>query len=248
MPLDLSLPPKLWLPPKPAIIRAWKWEELKLGFIPGFMPPGAAAAKAVLTTLTQVGSGTSTAANGAITSSVTLAAGDLLVFWGRGSGATTAIPPGSGIAASISDTSTLRLGVYFKLATGSEGTAVTGASGATSARNLLYVFRGNVPVTAAVANDPGTELAIGDPAAQTVTSGSGTPPLVVVGAYESSGAVDPRTFTVGGVGAKDGEISAAANVFWLAYKIYNAAPANVVVDMADEGSGNNLISCYITCS
>ena len=54
MPFDLPTPAKLWLPPKPAIIRAWKLEDLKIGFIPGFLPPGAAAAKAALTTLTQV--------------------------------------------------------------------------------------------------------------------------------------------------------------------------------------------------
>ena len=86
MPL-FDLPPKLWLPPKPAIIRAWKREELKrqplvqASFLPGMFPAGAAAAAPPATTLTQVGSGTDGDDDGSITSSVTIQAGDLLVVW-----------------------------------------------------------------------------------------------------------------------------------------------------------------------
>jgi hypothetical protein len=46
MPFDLSLPPRLWLPPKPAIIRPGKRDDLQpASFLPGWFPAGAATGK-----------------------------------------------------------------------------------------------------------------------------------------------------------------------------------------------------------
>ena len=44
--------------------------------------------------------------------------------------------------------------------------------------------------------------------------------------------------------AKDGEVANGTTPY-LAYKVYNSSPANVSVDMDDEGDGNTLQSCYI---
>jgi hypothetical protein len=35
---------------------------------------------------------------------------------------------------------------------------------------------------------------------------------------------------------------------WLAYKIYNSAPANVVIDMDDEGDDQMIHGAYMACS
>jgi hypothetical protein len=116
---------------------------------------------------------------------------------------------------------------------------------------VMLVFRGNTPANSITVLDVGSEITTGNPAAQTVTAASGVPPFVVIGAYGCgpSGLVNPRTFTVGGSPAKDGELNAFADGAytdtdaWLAWKIYNASPADVVVDMDDE-STNALISAY----
>ena len=71
---------------------------------------------------------------------------------------------------------------------------------------------------------------------------------MVPGGYGcANGTVNPRTFTVGGSAAKDGETQATGGSAdnWLAYKIYNSSPADVVIDQDDEGDNNALVSCYI---
>jgi hypothetical protein len=104
-----------------------------MSFLPGWFPAAAMTfAEEVLDTLTQVGLGTSTALNGVITSSVTIQAGDLLVVWGHAESNPVA-PPGFTLAASAAGPSPLDA-LYYKIATGTEGTSVTGVSGGNVAR------------------------------------------------------------------------------------------------------------------
>jgi hypothetical protein len=122
-------------------------------------------------------------------------------------------------------------------------------SGNQDVRKVLVVFRGNVPIAVATPNTWGHEITANNPVAQSVTASGGTPPLVVFGGYRSnSAAVDPRTFTVGGSPAKDGEVASTSNLSYLAWKIYNSSPADVSVDMDDEGGTNMLQSGYIACT
>ena len=109
----------------------------------------------------------------------------------------------------------------------------------TSAK-ILLVFRPDAPITTAAHADPDQFTGNGIPAAQTVTASGGTPPLIVFGAYSSSGTINPRTMSP----AKNGEV-ANGTTRYIAWKIYNSSPANVSVDMDDEGDGNTLQSCYI---
>ena len=85
-----------------------------------------------------------------------------------------------------------------------------------------------------------------NPSAQIITSGSGTSPLIVVASWcnDNGLAVSPRSSTP----AMDGEVNFpgyGGNWFYAGYKIYNSSPANVTVDMDDEGFENNLASFYI---
>jgi hypothetical protein len=169
----------------------------------------------------------------------------LLVIFGDSFGSSASPPPGFTAVFTFIDTSTERFGFWYKIADGSEGTSVTGCSSNSGAANLLYVFRGDIAITAVSPSTPTKQSTTSNPSPQTVTASSGVPPLVVFGIYFASGAVSPRTFTVGGSAAKDGEINTGN--YWLAYKIYNSSPADVVVDMDDEGS-NSLGSCYLACS
>ena len=88
------------------------------------------------------------------------------------------------------------------------------------------------------------ETTDGNPSAQVVGASSGTPPLIVIGAYGTTGTVDPRTFST----TKDGEITADSFNAYLAYKIYNSSPQDSSIDMDDEGDANILQSCYLACS
>lgn len=209
----------------------------------------AVAAAGALTTLSIRASATSTAAT--ITGPASITAGDLLVLWDMATNAatlpTSVIPTGF---TSIVDftVGSVRKGIAsYKIANGSEASAsLTGMNGNTTNDKALYVVQGNQAIASATPTDVGSEGTTGNPVAQTVTSGSGAAPLIVFGCYGSSGIIDPRTFTVGGVGAKDGEINPDTDLY-LAYKIYNSSPADVVVDMDDEGT-NIMASFYIACA
>jgi hypothetical protein len=228
-----------------------------MSFMPGMFPAGAAAAKrsivlSFIAATTSVNSAT-------ITGSASIVAGDVLVLldsvWNSG-----ALPPASSVPTGFTQITTAagvavdrtRMTISFKLATGAEASAsITGMTGSGGAAKVLSVFRGAPVVSAISAFDPGQEHTTGNPTAQTITAGGGVAPLLVIGAYSGELAVNPRTFTVGGSAAKDGETQASGGTFinsWLAYKIYNASPADVVVDMDDEGSDNTLESCYLQVS
>jgi hypothetical protein len=204
--------------------------------------------QSTLSTITAALSATSTAST--ITFPGGIIAGDLIVLLDvastAGSPPSAVTPSGfTQIGSSITGTST-RQTLWLKLAAGTETGNLTGMNGTTN-RKAMYVFRGNVAATAVNSGSVGGQMTAGNPTAQNVTASSGTPPLVVIGAYSvfgSSATVNPRTMSP----AKDGEIEAggAGADAWLAYKIYNSSPSDVSVDMDDEFSDNGLQSCYIT--
>lgn len=167
-------------------------------------------------------------------------AGDLIVYANRGREDESAVVP-SGytqiLEMNFGDGHTI---VSAKLASGSEGgNSITGMGGI-SQLNAVAVFRPNIPATAFSASTPNKQSTSGNPSPQTVLSAAGTPPLIVFGVYSGHDSVSPRSMTP----AKDGEIS-PFNEFWLAWKIYNSNPANVVVDMNDE-TQSSLASFFVS--
>lgn len=200
----------------------------------------------VLSTLSQVLSATSSSTT--ITAPSGIQAGDLLVLLDRADNLSlpsTVVPTGFTSIANVNNGSGMRQIVSYKLATGSEGGAsITGMAGGLDVNKALAVFRGNVPIASisvASLNAPAPTDA--NPTAQNVTAAGGTVPLIVFGCYSATNTiVSPRTFTP----AKDGELNPSpSQTLYLAWKIYNSAPANVSVDMDDEGSANTLASFYL---
>jgi len=214
--------------------------------LPGHFPAGAVArAKGgVFTTLSLRTSATSTAAT--ITVPASVVAGDILVLADRsrnnsnGSAPTKVVPSDFTEVADNLRNET-RLITSYKLADGSEaGNSLAGMNENVNTK-ALYVFSGDAAIASLALKSVASEDTNGTPATQTVTSGSGAAPLVVMGAYGTfNGAIDPRGFSP----AKDGEISPAQELY-LAYKIYNSSPANVDVSMGDEGFRNMLHSWYL---
>jgi hypothetical protein len=206
----------------------------------------------VLTTLTQVLSPTTDSSGAAFTLPVGIQAGDLIINFdfARDAGLPAdATPSGFGVASSINDGAQTRAKLNYKIADGSEsGASVNGLDG-TAEAHLVYVFRGNVPITSAVPTDVETAGPTdSNPGALTVNASGANPPLIVIGCYGLGlGAIDPRTFSTTKDGEINGGVANTATAF-LAYKIYNSSPANTSIDMDDEGSDNTLISCYFACS
>jgi len=172
-------------------------------------------------------------------------AGDLLVWWNRARnnvGPPVALVP-AGFTSIVNFTSTNSRGISaYRIADGAE-IGFNAMNGGLQKDEMLYVFRGTSPISSVSVQSLHSEGTDNDPASQSVTSGSGLSPLVVLGCYGSTGAVNTRTFSP----AKDGEINSSTSAY-LAYKIYNSSPADETIDMNDEGTDNTLASYYLQCS
>ncbi|CDX21468.1 hypothetical protein MPLDJ20_110386 [Mesorhizobium plurifarium] len=198
--------------------------------------------------ITFLASAVSTTTN--VVAPASIQAGDLLVYGGRDNSGTVSCPPGFTLWDTRSSAFTDRHNVAYKIADGTEaGASLAAMNGGTPRQNLL-VFRPNFPLSTLVAS---TVVSSGstssDPSPQAIASSGGVPPLVVIGMYSAIGDVTTRTFTVSGAAAKDGEVESGSNPdVWLAYKIYNGNPADVVIDMPDSGNDNCLQGGFIQCA
>lgn len=232
-----DLPPKIWLPAKPAIIRPAPVQ--KANFLPG-MFPGGALIGAVGIGVVFFDSAVSTAET--ITAPAGIQAGDLIVLAdaGQTAGAVTLVTPvGFTALASFNPSATTGMVVSYKEADGSEGgTSITGINATLDAK-ALAVFRRSPVATVITPSAVNSEGTAGNPSSQNVAASGGVAPLVVIGAYFGTAGVDPRTFTP----AADGEINPDTRLF-LKHKIYNSAPQDTTVDQDDEGT-NGLVSCFL---
>jgi hypothetical protein len=190
-----------------------------------------------------------TSTTSSITGPATIQAGDLLVLsdhsYRSDSATPNAIVP-SGFTQIHNDvdpggTNRSRHILSYKIADGAEASAsITGLSGGTLGKVLL-VFRGNVKISSVTIGSPVTSGITDDnPASQSIAASGGTAPLVVLSAYYSNGAIDPRTFST----TKDAEVNSAA-YHYFAYKIHNSAPADTSIDMDDDGNNNVVHGAYI---
>lgn len=179
-------------------------------------------------------------------------AGDLIVIYDRASNAsstspTLVVPAGftngyDGPLASATNAS--RVSLSYKIATGSESSTVITGMNATSMFKAAMVFRGDIPISLVTPYSFTSIMTDSNPTAQVVTSSAGPAPLIVFGAYGVGGsaAISPRTMTP----AAAGEITIGTSPgSYVKYLIYNSAPADVTVDMDDEGNRNMLMSGYV---
>lgn len=192
----------------------------------------------------------STSTSSTITAPADILEGDLLVISLYAQGETS---PGIGFYSNA---------LYCKLADGSEasqsfsldpaigpagfsfiGSALGGdlSSPSAESRGIFLVFRPDEPAASFIVGTYSEEATAGDPSAQVIAASGGTAPLVVLGSYASTSAVDPRTMSA----AKDGETAVTGNKSYLAWKIYNSAPADVTINMDDEGAMNLLQGVWI---
>ena len=196
-----------------------------------------------------------------LTAPADIQAGDFLVILQRASsypGGTPSTVTPSGFSEAVNTNGTgagvnTRQILNYKIADGTEASAnFTIMNGSDSGydpdeRGLFLVFRANVPLASASLQDPDGQFTTGNPTAQTITSGSGTPPLIAIGTYGAFNSITTPTMSP----TEDGTVSSTTtgtNDISLKYKIYNVgdSPANVSVDMGDAGgeSNNILQSCY----
>lgn len=179
-----------------------------------------------------------------ITLPASVQAGDLIVLFDRSKGfsvPTKVVPTGFTEVRSDSGTN-VRATYSYKIAVGGDASAVVTGQASSNQDKVALVFSASRPLTSAVVGFSGGQATDGDPTAINITASGGAAPLVVFGAWaNSAAAVSPRTSSP----AMDAEVTPATD-FYTGYKIYNSSPADVSVDMDDEGAANSLAGFYIS--
>lgn len=137
-----------------------------------------------------------------------------------------------------------RLVVFSKiLVAGDPGLSITGMDGDVSDQKIIFTFSPNARASVLNFGFEAVEGQNGDPADQTVTAGAGHAPLVVLGFAACTDAVGAFNAETPAFTAKTTQGNLIAG-----YRIYNSAPANHTVGMADLGARNALSSCYVEVS
>lgn len=136
-----------------------------------------------------------------------------------------------------------RITVYWRtLTAGLSGTTVAGTGSVNDM--MMLVFRPSRAVASATAGDGDSEHTSGNPASQTVTASSGTPPLIVIGwCRDGDGTLDAAFSTA--TPAFDDEVEMSDGQCRIGYKIYHSSPQDHTVDMADLGGFNTLVTLYV---
>ena len=220
-----------------------------MSFLPGQFPAVAIARGQPITTLTFVTS--ATAQDGDVLLPSGLSETDFIVYieftFNKGGSLSVAVPSGFTEWWSFDDTFGSVLVVSYRILTSSLSSTQLNAamSPDTSIGQGYFIYRADQIIGSLEASTPSTELTDANPSAQTILAGAASPPLVGFASYSNlstATAVSPRTMTP----AKDGEIDVTGSGdTYFARKLYNASPANISVDMDDEGDGNALGSGFI---
>lgn len=167
-------------------------------------------------------------------------ASDLLVLFDvafNASGFPTAVTP---FTAFLNNTNLTVRRIMFskKIADGTEaGTTLTGMNGTSGNTKILMVFSTN-GATSSTEFDIGYQATDATPTSQTITSSSGTPPLISIG-FIRQATTTSQSFSP----TQDGSIN--NQVITTYYKIYNSSPSNVTVSCGDGGNNNILASFYL---
>lgn len=129
---------------------------------------------------------------------------------------------------------------YRVLQSGDLGGTITGMNGTISNSKVLLIFRPSFTIGTITVSTYNAASTAGNPSPQTVTASGQTPPLIVVAS--AAGRTGTPAFVTQAPAFSSTILQGRVIV---GHTIYNEAPANQSVDMADIGSVNILQSGYI---
>ena len=136
-----------------------------------------------------------------------------------------------------------RCNLWYRVSDGTEASAsYTCMNGTNWNHKIFSVFRPNAMVVSVTAKSPVGTVTDSNPGSQTITSGSGTAPLLVLATWndtDSSSAISPRTQS-----PTMTEVSLNTHSY-LGWIFYASSPSNQSFDMDDEGNANTLVGGYL---
>lgn len=146
------------------------------------------------------------------------------------------------------DSANMRASVYSKVLDAGDISAgsITGMNGDAQDLKLMMCFRPSEAIASETASTWTKQLAAGNPSSQVIAaSGSALPLIAVAFASTSVGAApDPFSWTPSYDALVTPAGAGSGNYMLGAYKIVSSSPADITIDMDDEGSGNFLAGGY----
>lgn len=135
--------------------------------------------------------------------------------------------------------------VFVKvLSAGEPGTSITGSSVTTAPggrRKAMAVFRRSTSISSFTFSGYTFEYNASAPANRTITSSSGTAPVIAIALYRIGGSANGFTFTP----TQDGAQNGGADTALMRWKLFNTSPSNITIGMGDGGF-NYLGGFYLT--
>lgn len=137
------------------------------------------------------------------------------------------------------------VGFFAKIATAGDisGFSISVASGMYQVVGVAAVYNPDRAITETLTGtDFDGQYTTGNPTAQVKNATAVSTPNVVIAAYYSDAAISPTTFT----GATpDLTLDPFSGFFIVKFVAFNSSPADITVDMDDEGGENVLYSCIL---
>lgn len=244
--IDLGAPPKIWMPPKPAIIRSAADLPKRATFpTPTYCPGGK------VRNFTLVGAIETTGTTVTVPAGVKAKDVAVLFQYGRAiSGTPPALVTPSPLVSVDTRTVTFtsgstvsdRLAAAIGLLTGAEaGQDLTGFSGS----KVLLIFRPIGGLTGVVAQSIAGQLTTGNPTLQTITASAYPGPVIVVGFSRPGGAgfTPQPTGTLVTNGTMIGSNTGAWGAVW--FEVQAGATVDRTFDVGDSADPNALQSFVI---
>lgn len=131
----------------------------------------------------------------------------------------------------------------------SSDTSTVNFSGSGNSKDFIVGLR-FTPPPSAVIEQINSQVSTGNPTSQTKSVSTETDPLVVLGAYtimrnSSTNLMLTDTFSPSADGDIDVAVSGSTIRSRLAYKIYNSSPANVTIDLDDDGEVFHGVTSFV---
>lgn len=151
-------------------------------------------------------------------------------------------------------TTDLTLSASYKICTGSEsGAFATVDAGSDGMGKILYIFRGNKPISSIIPSTWTWASSSGVPTTQNVSAFGQSTPLIVLAHCGTQGSSPTSGLaSFGSVSpafdATHGSNSGTTGIGIAGYKIYNSGPANHSIAMTDGGNSNGIMAGYLRLS
>lgn len=175
------------------------------------------------------------------------AAGDLAIlmeYLGSDSAVTLGAPAGWTDIDSVTTLSNYAGRFAYRVLQTGDTNVVTGSTALEKA-TAMFIYRPNRSIRTITASSKNEEATVGNPASQSVAASGLAVPVLVLGLAGANGGGSWNFATASPAFDITPDVDPGNTYMRTGIKLYTASPADHTIDMADQGTGNVLMSCAL---